>query len=222
MAGSAVATMVWSIEDMNKPMETMAKTSLRRPSGSAPSTATRPVCAISPAALMYRNITCLPASIQTKSGERHGCRTRGPVARGHPQACPAVQRDVHGRGPDAYAVLRPGTGPRPRPAGPGGADGARGAEPDDAVADRKGARRARPHPAAAGPERHARGARGGDAGRRAAARTGQGAAYSGAVRVAGAAAGGDRGTAARRRAGHGSAGGGGQVPATRRVLTAAP
>src|SRR5487761_1487303 len=154
MAGSAVATMVWSIEAMNKPMETMAKTSLRRSRGSAPGVATPPVCAISPATLMYGNITCLLASIQTDSGERDGCRTRGPPARGHPQACPAVQRDVHGRGPDAHAVLRPGADPRPRPAGPGGTDGTRGAEPDDAVADREGARRARPHQAAARPERH--------------------------------------------------------------------
>ena len=35
IAGSAVATMVWSIEAMNKPMETMANTSQRRSSTSA-------------------------------------------------------------------------------------------------------------------------------------------------------------------------------------------
>ena len=34
IAGSAVATMVWSIEAMNKPMETIAKTSQRRSSAS--------------------------------------------------------------------------------------------------------------------------------------------------------------------------------------------
>jgi DNA-binding MarR family transcriptional regulator len=45
---------------MNKPMETMAKTSLRRSSGSAP----RLAVASSPVALTYHNASCLPASIQ--------------------------------------------------------------------------------------------------------------------------------------------------------------
>jgi DNA-binding MarR family transcriptional regulator len=45
---------------MNKPMETMAKTSLRRSSGSAP----RLAVASSPVALPYHNASCLPASIQ--------------------------------------------------------------------------------------------------------------------------------------------------------------
>src|ERR1700751_1732411 len=60
MAGSAVAEMVGSTEAMNRPMETMAKTSLRRSSGSASRLAVASFCV----ALTYHNVSCLPASIQ--------------------------------------------------------------------------------------------------------------------------------------------------------------
>jgi DNA-binding MarR family transcriptional regulator len=59
--------MVWSIEAMNKPMETMAKISLRRSGGSArclPRAAFWLVVGISPVALTHGKINCLLASIQ--------------------------------------------------------------------------------------------------------------------------------------------------------------
>src|ERR1700749_141985 len=90
IAGNAVATMVWSTEAMNSPMETIAKISLRRSfldPGGGSETAGRLALATSPAVLTGTKVSCLPASIQVNLGERdNGQRTRGAAARGHPQA----------------------------------------------------------------------------------------------------------------------------------------
>src|ERR1700743_3170802 len=69
MLGRAAATRVWSIEAMNRPMETMAKMSLRRSGGPAVRVLRvlpLPATAISPVVLTCRYISCLPASIQTE------------------------------------------------------------------------------------------------------------------------------------------------------------
>src|ERR1700761_8753301 len=114
IAGSAVATMVWSTEAINSPMDTIAKISLRRSFGAPRS---GPACwlffATSPATLTGVKINCLLASIQADLGECDGHRTRGPAARGHPPARPRAQRHVHRRGPHSDAVLRAFPGPRP-------------------------------------------------------------------------------------------------------------
>src|SRR5246127_2810946 len=68
-AGSAVATIVWSIEAMNRPMETMAKTSQRCSSactGSAAELAC-PAAGRSPIVLTYSQNSCLLASTQVTS-----------------------------------------------------------------------------------------------------------------------------------------------------------
>src|ERR1700743_2330306 len=71
IAGSAVATMVWSTEAMNSPMETIAKISLRRSFCRAPgaSRAGSLVLAVSPVRLTCNKVSCLLASIQVESGD---------------------------------------------------------------------------------------------------------------------------------------------------------
>src|ERR1700722_6660890 len=71
IAGRAVATMVWSTDAMNSPMETIAKISLRRSFCRAPgaSRAGSLVLAVSPVRLTCNKVSCLLASIQVESGD---------------------------------------------------------------------------------------------------------------------------------------------------------
>src|SRR5580693_4619719 len=71
IAGRAVATMVWSTDAMNSPMETIAKISLRRSFCRAPgaSRAGSLVLAVSPVRLTCNKVSCLLASIQVDSGD---------------------------------------------------------------------------------------------------------------------------------------------------------
>src|SRR5690242_21146368 len=71
IAGRAVATMVWSTEAMNSPMDTIAKISLRRSLCRALGTseAGSLVFAVSPVRLTCNNVSCLLASIQVDSGD---------------------------------------------------------------------------------------------------------------------------------------------------------
>src|ERR1700759_4478431 len=142
IAGRAVATMVWSIEAMNSPMDTMAKIRFRRTDGEPGASGTAATEDVAVTSLTYDYGSCLPISKQAPLGQhvpswyprrRHGRRTGGAVAGRHLEARASAQRHLHRRGADPDPGLGAGPGPAPRPAGPGRAGRPGGPEPAHAV-----------------------------------------------------------------------------------------